>query len=89
MSGPYTMREGKTMAKKKQSTAAFLKSFLECEPALQGIKQAFVIAALDIYVKECMNNVKDNNPMSGFVTDELWHDIAQELNVKLDKQFAA
>ncbi len=73
---------------KKQTTAAFLKSFMEGEPRLQGIKQAFVIAALDIYAKECMNNVKDNNPMSGFVDDALWHSIAEELNLKLGQQYS-
>ena len=75
------------MAKKQKSTAAFLKNFLESDPRMQGLKQAFVVAALDIYAKECLANVTDNNPMKGFVSDELWHSIADEMNKGLSTQF--
>lgn len=66
------------MAKRQKSTAAILKGFLERDPKLQGIKQSFVIAALDIYSRQIICE-DDWNPMSGLVTDELWKEIAKEL----------
>jgi len=74
-------------AKKQKSTASFLKAFLESDARMQGIKQAFVISALDIYIRECQANPKENNPMPGMVTDELWQSVADELGEAMAVQY--
>lgn len=74
------------MAKKK-STAAFLKSFMESDARMQGLKQAFIMYAVELYANECILNVKENNPWAGFCSDELWQSIAEELNLKLKTEY--
>lgn len=66
------------MAKRQKSTAAILKGFLERDARMQGVKQSFIIAALDTYARRIICE-DDWNPMSGIVTDELWREIAREL----------
>ena len=66
------------MAKRVKSLSALIKAFLENDPRMQGVKQAFVVSALDIYARQVISG-EAWNPMSGLVTDELWREIAREL----------
>lgn len=86
MSGPYTMREGNTMAKRKTNTA-FIKYAME-HSQYGSLKQSFIIAALDSYARQVMIN-EELNPMKGFVDNSVWQGIAHELNKEISEQYSA
>ena len=66
------------MAKRVKSLSALIKAFLENDPRMQGVKQAFVMSAFHTYTKLVISG-EVHNPMRGFVTDELWEEIAKQL----------